>query len=252
MTFITAEAEETGYADDMTASTRNRRKAALRRVQFLKALPDDVLDAIARSGTERRLNQGELLFGEHDRCLGLIVVLAGAIKVYKMDGRGRELTLDREMPGESVFELPLFDGGNYPASAEAAEANTVVYVVPRDTFGHLLTAHPQIATGALRALAIRTRKLIQMVEAHSLHSVRARLAAYLLTVAASNDEFTLAETNEAIGSRIGTVREVVSRTLHSFKDAGVIHICGRRVQICDETALRRLAGIDAPSEEQTL
>ncbi len=206
-----------------------RRRSALRRVQFLKTLPDDVLAELAGAGVERCLNRGEMLFAEHDRCLGLIVVLTGAVKVYKLDARGRELTLDSELPGESVFELPLFDGGNYPASAEASQDGTIVYIVRRERFGQFVAAHPQIAALALRALAVRTRKLIQMVEAHSLHSVRTRLAAYLLQTADGQAVFTLRETNEAIGSRIGTVREVISRTLHSFKDAGLIRLCGREV-----------------------
>ena len=240
------------------------RMIALRRVQFLKPLPDAVLDTLAQAGHERLLLRGEMLFVERERCLGLIVVLSGAVKVYKTDARGRELTLDREMPGESVFELPLFDGGNYPAGAEAAEDDTRVYIVPRDRFAQIMADCPQIAVYALRALAARQRKLIQMVEAHSLHSVRARLAAYLhqawqtenesLRAARGLDKqghdgaglgaFELSETNEAIASRIGTVREVVSRTLHSFKDAGIVRINGRSVCVCDLDALRQAAGLD--------
>lgn len=226
-----------------------RRRAALRRVQFLKTLPEEVIDELACAGVERRLSRGELLFAEHDRCLGLIVVLAGAIKVFKLDARGRELTLDSELPGESVFELPLFDGGNYPASAEASQEGTVVYIIRRERFGQFVASNPQIAALALRALAVRTRKLIQMVEAHSLHSVRARLAAYLLQTAGERARFTFPETNEAIGSRIGTVREVISRTLHSFKDAGLLRLCGREVVLCEPDALKRIAGIEAIEAE---
>ena len=249
---------ERGILIDMEPSTLpaishnvgfGRRRAALCRVQFLKSLPDDVLDELACAGRERRLHRGELLFAEHDRCLGLIVVLAGAIKVYKLDSRGRELTLDSELPGESVFELPLFDGGNYPASAEASQDGTVVYIICRERFGQFVAANPQIAALALRALAVRTRKLIQMVEAHSLHSARARLAAYLLQTAGERARFILPETNEAIGSRIGTVREVVSRTLHSFKDAGLLRLCGREVILCEPDALKRLAGIEGVEAE---
>src|SRR5205809_1077102 len=141
------------------------RLAALRRVHFLKTVPDIALRALAGAGTERRLAKGEMLFAEHSRCLGLIVVLSGAVRVYKLDRRGRELTLDREMPGESVVELPLFDGGNYPASAEGAEEDTVVFVVSRERFHQVLEAHPEITEAALRALAIRMRRLLVMLEA---------------------------------------------------------------------------------------
>jgi CRP/FNR family transcriptional regulator len=214
---------------------------ALRRVSFLKSLPEPTVEAIATAGRAQTLGKGETLFTEHQKCLGLIVVLVGAVKVYSLDTRGRELTLDREGPGESVMELPLFDGGNYPASAEAVEENTQVFVVPRIEFLRLMVDYPEIAVQGLRATAMRMRRLMKMLEAQTLHTVQARLADYLLRTAAGRDSFPLEETNEAIGSRIGTVREVVSRTLHSLKERGAIDLTGRHVHLRDLPLLARIA-----------
>jgi CRP-like cAMP-binding protein len=214
---------------------------ALRRVLFLKNLPDEALRDIAAAGHERRLSSGETLFLEGDRCLGLIVVLEGAIKVGKTDSRGREITLSIDRPGASVGDLALFDGGNYPAFAEATNDGSTVYIVPRDRFEILTRQHPAIAQGAIRALAVQSRKLIEMLKAQSLHTVRARLAAYLLHAAGEDLTFPLPETNAAIGSHVGTVREVVSRTLHALEDEGAISIKGRTVTVRDRDALRRIA-----------
>ena len=220
------------------------KKEALRRVGFLRTLPDETITAIATAGREQRMQQGEMLFDEATPCLGLIVVLAGVIKIYKMDGRGREMTLGTEGPGGSVAELPLFDGGAYPAVAEAAEDGTVVLIVPREQFRQLMAAHPQIAEEALRALARRMRGLVQRMEAQTLHSVRARLAAHLLHVANGRTSFPLTETNDAIAGQVGTVRDVVSRTLGGFREAGVISRSGRQVTIHAPDALRRIARQD--------
>jgi CRP-like cAMP-binding protein len=208
---------------------------ALRRLSFLKGLPDEVLRGIARSGSIRRLQKGETLFMEHQRCLGLVVVLTGAVRVYSLDRRGREMTLDRQEPGESVMELPLFDGGNYPAGAVAAEDDTTAFILARPTFQSLMAEHPDIAEHAVRALAVRMRRLLNMLEAQALHTVQARLALYGRTV------FRLEETNEAIGSSIGTVREVVSRTLRALKESGAIDLHGRSITIVDAGLLSRMA-----------
>jgi CRP/FNR family transcriptional regulator len=216
------------------------RKEALRRVRFLKALPEETLAAIAAAGRERTLRQGEELFGESVPCLGLIVVLSGAVRIFKIDARGRELTLGTEEPGESVAELPLFDGGNYPANAEGAEDDTTVLIVPRERFRALMASYPVIAEEALRALATRMRGLVALVEAQAMHSVRVRLAAYLQRTAGGQATFRLEETNEQIAGRIGSVRDVVSRTLGSFKEEGVLTVEGRVVTIRDGAGLRRI------------
>jgi CRP/FNR family transcriptional regulator len=219
------------------------RREALSRVVFLKGLPAAVQDEIAAAGEERRLRRGECLFCEHERCIGLLVVLSGAVKVYKLDARGRELTIGVEGPGASVADLPLFDGGNYPASADAVDDDTRVFVVPRERFTAVMAAHPEIAQQAVRALAVGMRKLMEMLKAQTLHSVRARLAEYLLHAAGDEVTFPLRDTNEAIGSQVGTVREVVSRTLRSLEDAGAITLHGgRRVTIRDRAVLRQIAG----------
>lgn len=203
---------------------------------------------IAEAGRERKLTRGELLVSEHDACVGLIVVLSGSVKVYKLDNRGRELTLGLETPGASVSELPLFDGGNYPASAEAAEDGTRVLVVPRAQFQKMMALHPQIAILALRALSIRMRKLVVMLEAQTMHSVRVRLAAHLMRASEGRATFRLADTNEEIASQIGTVRDVVSRTLGSLKEAGAITVNGRTVTIQNFDILRRISDSgDIPS-----
>ncbi|MGI4789212.1 MAG: Crp/Fnr family transcriptional regulator, partial [Janthinobacterium lividum] len=157
-------------------------RAALQQVLFLKSVSSEAVSAIVTSGQTRRLEKGEQLFAEFQRCQGLFVVLNGAIKVYKLDSRGRELTLSMELPGSSVGELPLFDGGNYPYNAEAAQPETEIWFVPRDQFREIMHSYPEIAERALLAIGIRLRQMLQIAEAQSLYSVRARLAAYLLVV----------------------------------------------------------------------
>ena len=214
---------------------------ALRRVLFLKTLPEPALAEIATAGKQIKLDRGELLFREHDPTRGLIVVLTGEIKLFKVDPRGRELILGRDGPGDSVAELPLFDGGNYPVSAEAMEDSTTVFIVPRDRFQQLMASYPEIARQSTRMLAVRMRRLLHMLEAQALHSVRARLAAYLLTVGKGQDSFRLEQTNEEIGAEIGTVRDVVSRTMRGLQDEGLLRIEGRTVIIVNRAVMKRVA-----------
>ena len=217
---------------------------ALRQVLFLKTVSDEAVSRIAASGQVQTLEKGEMLFAGLTRCRGLFVVLRGAVKVYKTDSRGRELTLSVHMPGSSVGELPLFDGGNYPYSAEATQSGTQIFFVPRVRFREIMHACPEIAERALLALGIQLRQMIQIAEAQSLYTVRARLAAYLLETAHGQTQFRLEETNEAISGQLGTVREVVSRTLRLLKEAHIIELQGRTLTVLNASELRCIAGAD--------
>ena len=219
-----------------------QRIEALQRVLFLKSLPGTALSEIASLGTERNLSTGEMLFGEKDACLGLLVVLEGAVKVCRIDRRGREFILGIERPGASIGDLALFDGGNYPASAFAVAEGTRVLVISPAPFAGLVRKYPEIAAGAMRAMAVQQRRLIEMLKASTLQNVRSRIAAYLLQMADGSGTFTLTETNAIIGSHIGTVREVVSRTLHLLEDEGLVVLQGRTVTVVDRAALQVIAG----------
>lgn len=218
-------------------------KAALRRVLFLKTIPDEAMTALLAAGEPWELQKGESLFEEFERCKGLLVVLQGVVKVYKLDSRGRELTLSLETTGSCVGELPLFDGGNYPYSAEAASQETIVWLVPRRRFREIMRAYPEIAERGLLALGVRLRRMVQIAEAQGLYSVRSRLAFYLWELSRGRTTFRLEETNEAIASQLGTVREVVSRTLRNLKDSKVIDLHGRSVTIRDSEGLMRIASL---------
>ena len=218
-----------------------QRIEALARVLFLKSLSRDALMEIAAQGREATLSLGEMLFGEKDPCLGLLVVLEGAVKVCRIDSRGREFILGIERPGASIGDLALFDGGNYPASAFAVASGTRLLVIAPSLFTGLVRKYPEIAAGAIRALAIQQRRLIEMLKASTLQNVRARIAAYLLQMADGSGTFRLTETNATIGSHLGTVREVVSRTLHLLEDEGLVVLQGRTVTVIDRPALQMIA-----------
>jgi CRP/FNR family transcriptional regulator, dissimilatory nitrate respiration regulator len=212
---------------------------ALLRVAFLKDAPEAATLALRNIGFVQRLTEGELLFSEAEPSIGLIVVLDGSLKESKFDSRGRELILSIHKPGASVAELPLFDGGNHPTQARALLGPARVFRVPRAAFASVLNTHPTLAASALRSLAIQQRKLLEMLKAQALHTVKSRLAAYLL--AQQTAQFTLPENNESIAAQVGTVREVISRTLHQLADLEILALSGRRISILNRATLEKMA-----------
>lgn len=225
------------------SETKVSHGATLARVPIFSGLTETELAFLAQRAVARRFAAGQTVFGEGEACTGMYVVEAGNVRIFKSSAGGREHVLAIEGPGSSVAELPVFDGGNYPASVSAIDDVTLLFISKQD-FHALCLAHPQVALKVLRVVGARLRRLVGIIEELSFTTVRHRLAAFLARLAktsgtrsAGGIEVALPANNQELASQIGTVRELVSRNLSRFQAEGMIKIDGRNVLVTDLKAL---------------
>jgi CRP/FNR family transcriptional regulator len=202
----------------------------LRGVGFLRELPEATLAQVAQKCVEQVHLRGETIFLEGDPPKGLIVVREGAVKIYKTGDGGREQILEIEGPGHAVAELPLFDGRPYPASCAAVHDSVILLVRPRE-FHELLGRHPELGRAVIASLAFRLRRMVMLVRELSLRDVRERLLDFFQELASEDGTFSLDLSHQELAARIGTVREIVSRTLGKLAQDGVIRIDGKTVTL---------------------
>src|SRR4051812_30552778 len=219
-------------------------------VPIFSGLSESELAFLAQRTVPRSFAAGETIFLEGQPCSGLYVVESGHVRIFKSSASGREQVLSVDGPGSSIAELPVFDGGNYPASVTAIQDSTLLFVSKQD-FHALCLAHPQVALKVLRVVGSRLRRLVGIIEELSFTTVRHRLASLLLRLAQKDGkrssggvEITLPASNQELASHIGTVRELVSRNLSRLQAEGILEIDGRRVRISNLKALE--AETDSP------
>jgi CRP/FNR family cyclic AMP-dependent transcriptional regulator len=217
--------------------------SALRKASLFSGLSERELSFLLERIVSRKYAPGEIVFTEGEPCAGLYVVESGGIRIFKSSAGGREQVLSIEGPGGSVAELPVFDGGNYPASVIAIEDSVLLFVSKQDIQG-LCLAHPEVALKFLRVVGARLRRLIGIIEELSFTTVRSRLSAYLLRLAQKEGkktsrgvEVALPPNNQELAAQIGTVRELVSRNLSRLQAEGVLTVDGRSAVIHDLKAL---------------
>ena len=200
----------------------------LAKVPIFSGLTEGELSFLAQRAVPRSYSAGQSVFGEGEPCSGLYVVESGHVRIFKSSANGREQVLSIDGPGSSIAELPVFDGGNYPASVTAIDDATLLFVSKQD-FQALCLAHPQVALKVLRVVGARLRRLVGIIEELSFTTVRHRLASFLLRLAqkegkrsAAGVEITLPASNQELASHIGTVRELVSRNLSRLQAEGML------------------------------
>ena len=225
-------------------TTHSNAGQILRHVPLFADLSEIELQFLAERAVPRHYALGELVFSEGDDCPGLFVIESGTVRLFKSSPGGREQVLAIEKPGNTIAELPVFDGGKYPASAAALEDAQLLFISKQD-FHSLCLVHPKVALKVLRVVGTRLRRLVYIIEELSFTTVRSRLISLLLRLAreqapAANSQVqvTLSATNQELAAHIGTVRELVSRNLSRLQAEGLINVEGRIVTIPKLSALR--------------
>lgn len=200
----------------------------LRGVPIFAELSNAALERLVVRCVPRAVGAGFTLFRAGERCSGLYVVLEGRVRIYRSSPEGKEQTLTVEGPGRPVAELPLVDGGPYPASAVTTAPSRLLFL-PRAEFEHAFRTDPDVAAAVVRALGARLRHFVQLLETVTFRDVAARLAMLLADysdrqgrVRGDVVELELERTQEELATELGTARESISRALKQLATRGLI------------------------------
>jgi CRP/FNR family transcriptional regulator len=230
---------------ELSPMAHENNESVLRKTPLFASLTEAEIRGLCARVSKKHFSQGELLFNEGDPCTGLFLVASGRIRIFKLSAAGREQVLAVEGPGSSFAELPVFDGGNYPASASALEDAEVIFISRKD-FQAFCREHPEVALKVIAVVGSRLRRLVGIIEDLSFTTVRHRLIALILRLTrdsgtSSKDgiRVELTKTHQDLAAELGTVRELVSRNLSRLQAEGFLEVDGRRIVVKDLVGLER-------------
>ncbi|HLH03018.1 MAG TPA: Crp/Fnr family transcriptional regulator [Bryobacteraceae bacterium] len=223
--------------------------ATLKGSPLFSELDAEELSALANRAVVRRFAGGEMLFSEGDPSEGLYIVAAGRVRIFKRAGSGREQVLLEEGPANSVAELPVLDGGVYPASCSAV-AETQVLFISRSDFRACCLENPELALKVLQVVGTRLRRLVEIIHELSFATLRQRLISWILREADQRGRalpegivLDLGMTHQELAAHVGTVRELVSRNLARLEAENLLRSAGREVVILNRRALETELGV---------
>jgi len=225
-------------------------------VQTLSKLPlfsrlgDDALLEIAPYIQERTFSPGQVIVLEDEPCQTVYFVAQGVVRTGRLSPEGREQVLAYLGPGEPFNLVPALDGGSTLASVDAV-TDTTLYTISCERLREIMRDHHGVALAVMERLGAEVRRLSDMVEDLALHTVRTRLARFLLAHASAElggvvdgTQSPKRWTQEEIAAQIGTVRDVVGRALRTFADDGLIRRERGRLVVTDRAGLERAAMMD--------
>jgi CRP/FNR family transcriptional regulator, cyclic AMP receptor protein len=194
--------------------------------RWIDELPgaSDALRALARRGEIKVYAKGRVMIEEGEPGDTLLIILAGRLRAFAEDERGREVVYAHYGPGEYVGEMSL-DGGLRSASVMALERSTCAVVTRRQVEAHL-AEHPAFAFELLTKVIRRARAATLSARALALNDCYGRLRQLLESLAetAPDGPRPLRErlTHREIAARIGSSREMISRILKDLERGGYL------------------------------
>jgi len=220
--------------------------ADVRRIPHLARLSGAEAERVSHELVRLTFQPRELVTIEGEQCRGMFQLVSGRARLFRTAPDGREQIMRLLQPVDTFGEVAVFDAGLSPATVETLEASEVI-LLPSETFRRIVDTQPSVALDLLHHFARRLRSFTELVEQVSLQTVQQRVARYLYFAAREEGRETAEGVSVArvitlqdLASLVGSVREVVSRTLHVMETDGILEVRRKEILVRDLAALRQL------------
>ncbi len=222
--------------------------AALRACRYFSSLSDEILNSLTDATHLFCCDAGETIFWEGEPSEGLCIIKEGSVKLFKISPQGRELIVNTFEEGDSFNEVPVFDNLGNPVSVAALDESEF-WIVGADAIRDAMHQHPEVAQALILNLSQNLRMLVGMVEELSFYQVTTRLARLIsgLPIEHLEGNATQRLTQDDLAARVGTVREVVARSLRKLERSGAIEVSRQKIHVTNKDRLSEWAHL--PIEE---
>ncbi|SOB57708.1 Transcriptional regulator, Crp/Fnr family [Pseudodesulfovibrio profundus] len=216
--------------------------SAVKMINFFEGLPNEKFKKLAEISHIKTFNKGELLFEADVHAHGFFAPITGRVKIFRTSPSGKEQILHIFGPGEAFGEVPVFEGGTFPAHGQAIEKCKALFF-PRNDFEKMIKDDPDLAMKMMAMLSQRLRILVNKIDELSLKEAPSRVASYLLLLRSSQDSdtFKLDLPKGQIAFYLGTIQETLSRIFKRLTEDEIIEIDGKEITIIDRNRLETLA-----------
>ncbi len=219
----------------------------LKRFPLFAGLNEKELKEIIAIASLKQVEKGEILFSDCEEANGFYAVLSGKVKLYKVSSEGKEQIVHVISSLDAFGEASLFLKGSHPFYAETLNDCQLVFF-PKREFLRVIKKNSRLSANMTVTLSHYVKRFASLIEDLSLKEVPSRIARYLLDLslkqskeAKSPEDIEFDLSRSQLASRLGTIRETLSKNLAKMKANGIIDVKRNRILILNREALEKLA-----------
>lgn len=196
---------------------------------------------VNRMVTVIRVPRGRVFYQPEDVSEVLFLLKEGRVQLYRISAEGKRLVIATLGPGTLFGEMMLLGQQMHNTFAEALD-DCLIFVMNRADLERLILTKPQVGLRLLEITGQRLREAEGRLEDMAFKGIPARLASLLLRLASERRSQTITGlTHQDLAEMVGTYRETATQILNDMKNAGLITIGRKRIQIVDPERLQAMA-----------
>lgn len=206
---------------------------------FWNALKEDEKQLILNNVQKRSYAKNSIVHHVGSDCIGMKIVKYGLVRVFVYSTNGSEITLYR-LKSKDICVLSILcmlKNLNLDINIEAEE-DSLIYIVPIDIYNKLLSNNKAVYDYDREATAQRLTEVVSAFSDVLFFSVGKRIADILVYYSNLYNSDVISITHEKLAKDIGTVREVVSRTLKNLQELKLVEVSRGQIKILDVSKLK--------------
>lgn len=221
--------------------------ALLRRIPMFRRVSPDDRAALVRVSHLAVYERGDAVFMEGADADRFVTIAEGRVKVFKATPAGKEVILEIFGSGDPLGAVAVYEGGQFPASAQALETTTCLTIDRRAMYA-LLEERPALVRALLSGLTLRLLELTRRLADLTGSRVEARFARLFLKLADQIGRpgqggvlVPMPLSRQELADLTGTTIETAIRTMSRWQKEDVLHTVKEGFVLLDRDALEDAA-----------
>lgn len=209
---------------------------------LLAQFPEHAARVLADRAMMRHFASGDTM-RDSGTAVGLVfLIVDGLARVFVRSTSGREMTVRYAARGELVGLPALAAGRSNPGVAVKVMIDTDCVSLPASSLSHLAATEVGVAWPIARYVGETLHRSEELWSDNVFQQMPPRVAYHLLELCAREDTgLVVHATQDELARAVGSVREVVARTLKEFALDALIERGPRTIRLLDPAGLHRIA-----------
>ena len=190
----------------------------------------------------KSFTKGEVVASAGEEYKNLYIIVKGSVVGEIIDFEGRVLRIEELNAPDTIATAFIFGENNALPVDITAVKDTKVLVFSKNELVKLFKRNEMVLQNYLDIMANKMQHLSRKIKLLGLHTIRGKIAHYLLELVkkCNCDTVKMPNTQEELALMFGVARPSIARTLKELNEEGIIEGKGKNISIINKAALSAL------------